>query len=319
MRTKRPEWAAIRAQMTLPVFCAPMFLVSGVELVVEACRAGISGSFPAANCRELATYDAWMAEVTSRVAALKAADPAARIAPFAANLVTHRTNPRFEQDLETILKYRPPIVITALGSPQRVVEPVHAYGGLVIADVNSVTLARKAADCGVDGLALVASGSGGHTGHFSPFALVPAIRRWWDGAIVLGGAIGDATGVRAAEVLGADFAYVGTRFIPTPESLAPAGHKRMIVESTMDDLIVSNSFSGAHASWLKPSIVAAGYDLATLKPRLGYQFKGQLGDEPKPWKGLFSAGQGIDMIDREQPVAEIVAELRRDYEALRAA
>ena len=306
----------LKASLALPVFAAPMFLISGPDLVVEACRAGIVGSFPASNCRTTEAFESWLREITARLAALRQAHPDAAVAPWAVNLVLHRTNPRFEADLDLVLQYRPPIVITALGSPRRVVEPVHAYGGLVFADVNSVTLARKAADCGVDGLALVASGAGGHTGSISPFAFVPAVRRWWQGAIVLGGAIGDAAAVRAAEVLGADFAYLGTRFIPTPESLADPEHKRMVVDGTMDDMIVSNAFTGAYASWLRPSIVNAGHDPAALKPRVNYQFKGQLGDEPKPWKGIFSAGQGIELIDRQESVAEIVSALKVEYARL---
>lgn len=308
--------ADLKASLALPVFAAPMFLISGPDLVVEACRAGIVGSFPASNCRTTEAFDGWLREITARLAGLRREHPAATIAPWAVNLVLHRTNPRFEADLELVLQYRPPIVITALGSPRRVVDPVHAYGGLVFADVNSVSLARKAADCGVDGLALVASGAGGHTGSLSPFAFVPAVRRWWQGAIVLGGAIGDAAGIRAAQTLGADFAYLGTRFIATSESLADPEHKRMVVDGTTDDLIVSNAFTGAHASWLRPSIVNAGHDPAALKPRVNYQFKGQLGDEPKPWKGIFSAGQGIELIDSEQSVAEIVAALKADYARL---
>lgn len=308
--------AGLKASLALPVFAAPMFLISGPDLVVEACRAGIVGSFPASNCRTTEGLEAWLREITTRLEALRREHPPVTVAPWAVNLVLHRTNPRFEADLDLVLRYRPPIVITALGSPRRVVEPVHAYGGLVFADVNSIGLARKAADCGVDGLALVASGAGGHTGSLSAFAFVPAVRRWWPGAIVLGGAIGDAAGVRAAEILGADFAYLGTRFIPTPESLAEPAHKRMVIEGTMDDLVVSNAFTGAWASWLRPSLVQAGHDPATLKPRTGYQFKGQLGDEPKPWKGIFSAGQGIELIDRQEGVGEIVAALKADYARL---
>jgi len=305
----------LKASLTLPVFAAPMFLISGPDLVVEACRAGVVGSFPASNCRTTEALETWLREITQRLDDLRQAG-AAMIAPWAINLVLHRTNPRLEADLELVLRYRPPIVITALGSPRRVVEPVHAYGGLVFADVNSMTLARKAADCGVDGLALVASGAGGHTGSISPFAFVPAVRRWWQGAIVLGGAVGDAAAIRAAETLGADFAYLGTRFIPTPESLADPEHKRMVIDGTMDDLIVSNAFTGAYASWLRPSIIDAGHDPSALKPRVGHQFKGQIGDEPKPWKGIFSAGQGIELIDRQESVAEIVAALKADYTRL---
>lgn len=309
--------AGLKDGLALPVFCAPMFLISGPDLVVAACRAGIVGGFPLANRRTIPELDAWFVDIVARLDAARAGNPAVPVAPWAANINSHSSNPRFEADLELIVRHKAPVVITALGSPKRVVEPVHAYGGLVIADVNSVALARKAAECGVDGLALVASGSGGHTGSVSPFAFTRAVRRWWDGAIVLGGAIGDAVGIRAAEALGADFAYMGTRFIPTPESLAEPAHKRMIIDGTMSDLVITNAFTGATASWLKPSIAAAGYDPDTLKPRdEGYRYRGLLGDEPKPWKGIHSAGQGIDLIDREDSVADIVAALKADYDAL---
>jgi nitronate monooxygenase len=304
----------LRKELALPVICAPMFLISGPDLVVAACRAGIVGSFPLFNRRTTAELIVWFDDIVARLEEARRNDPTAYVAPWSANINTHASNPRFEEDLALIVRYRVPIVISALGSPRRIVEPVHAYGGLVIADVNAPALARKAAECGVDGLALVASGSGGHTGSVSPFAFVREVRRWWDGAIVLGGAIGDAAGIRAAEVLGADLAYMGTRFIATPESLAEPEHKRMIVESGVDDLVISNALTGATASWLKPSLVASGLDPRTLKPREdGYRYRGLLGDEPKPWKGIFSAGQGIGSIDRVETVADIVGELKRDY------
>ncbi|MBX3499122.1 MAG: nitronate monooxygenase [Alphaproteobacteria bacterium] len=304
----------LKKELALPVICAPMFLISGPDLVVAACRAGIVGSFPLFNRRTTAELIAWLDDIVTRLEEMQRSDPAAYVAPWSANINTHTSNPRFDEDLELIVRYRVPIVITALGSPKRVVEPVHAYGGLVIADANSPALARKAADCGVDGLALVASGSGGHTGAVSPFAFVREVRRWWDGAIVLGGAIGDAVGIRAAEVLGADLAYMGTRFIATPESLAEPEHKRMIVEAGVDDLVISNALTGATASWLKPSLIASGLDPKTLKPREdGYRYRGLLGNVPKPWKGIFSAGQGIGSIDRVETVADIVGELKRDY------
>jgi nitronate monooxygenase len=304
----------LKKELALPVICAPMFLISGPDLVVAACRAGIVGSFPLFNRRTTPELIAWFDDIVARLEAARHSDPTAYVAPWSANINTHTSNPRFDEDLELIVRYRVPVVITALGSPKRVVEPVHAYGGLVIADANSPALARKAADCGVDGLALVASGSGGHTGTVSPFAFVREVRRWWDGAVILGGAIGDAVGIRAAEVLGADLAYMGTRFIATPESLAEPEHKRMIVQAGVDDLVISNALTGATASWLKPSLVAVGLDPKTLKPREdGYRYRGLLGNEPKPWKGIFSAGQGIGSIDRVETVADIVGELKRDY------
>lgn len=308
--------ARLKKELALPVICAPMFLISGPDLVVAACKAGIVGSFPLFNRRTTAELIVWFDDIVTRLEETRRSDTAAYVAPWSANINTHTSNPRFDEDLALIVRYRVPIVITALGSPKRVVEPVHAYGGLVIADANSPALARKAADCGVDGLALVASGSGGHTGAVSPFAFVREVRRWWDGAVILGGAIGDAVGIRAAEVLGADLAYMGTRFIATPESLAESEHKRMIVESGVDDLVISNALTGATASWLKPSLLAVGLDPKTLKPREdGYRYRGVLADGPKPWKGIFSAGQGIGSIDRLDSVADIVGELKRDYHA----
>jgi len=304
----------LKKELALPVICAPMFLISGPDLVVAACKAGIVGSFPLFNRRTTAELIVWFDDIVTRLEEARQSDPTAYLAPWSANINTHTSNPRFDEDLELLVRYRVPIVITALGSPKRVVEPVHAYGGLVIADANSPALARKAADCGVDGLALVASGSGGHTGSVSPIAFVREVRRWWDGAVILGGAIGDAVGIRAAEVLGADLAYMGTRFIATPESLAEPEHKRMIVESGVDDLVISNALTGATASWLKPSLLAVGLDPKTLKPREdGYRYRGVLADGPKPWKGIFSAGQGIGSIDRVETVADIVGELKRDY------
>ena len=306
---------SLKRQLTLPLISAPMFLVSGTDLVVAACKAGVIGSFPTPNCRTVEALESWLQDITERLA-----QPAPRPpAPWAANLVVHRTNKRLEADLDLVVKYRAPIVITALGSPARVVEAVHSYGGLVFADVNSIALAKKAADCGVDGLVLVAAGAGGHTGHISAFSFVPAVRRWWNGAIVVGGGISDAGGIRAAEMLGADFAYMGTRFIPTVESLAEPEYKQMVVDSSLDDLIITKAFTGANASMLKPSIVRAGLDPNTLKPRDQMNFQGQVGDEPKAWKGIWSAGQGIDMIDRIQTVDQVVSELRSDYARVAAA
>jgi nitronate monooxygenase len=304
----------VKRQLALPLIAAPMFLVSGPDLVVAACGAGIVGSFPTPNCRTIEALDLWLREITGRLSILRASPGARPPAPWAANLVVHRTNKRLEADLDLVVKYQAPIVITALGSPSRVVDAVHGYGGLVFADVNSVELARKAADCGVDGLVLVGSGAGGHTGHISAFSFVPAVRRWWDGAIIVGGGICGGSGIRAAEMLGADLAYMGTRFIPTVESLAEPDYKQMVVESSLGDLLVTKAFTGANASMLKPSIIRAGLDPAALQPRDRMNFQGQAGDEPKPWKGIWAAGQGIDMIDAIQTVEEIVSDLRADYE-----
>lgn len=311
---------ALKATLELPLIAAPMFLISGPELVLAACRAGIVGSFPTPNCRTAEALEDWMSRIASGHAALVAAAAGRKIGPWAVNLVAHRTNDRFPRDLELACKYQAPIVITALGSPARAVDAVHAYGGLVFADVNSIALAKKAADCGVDGLVLVGSGAGGHTGDLTGFAFVPAVRRWWDGIIVLGGGIGDGRGIRAAEVLGADLAYVGTRFIAASESQADAAYREMLVACGPDDLIVTRAFTGANANMLKPSIRAAGLDPDALQPRARetMEFRGQ-NSSVKPWTGILSAGQAIALIDRVQPLDELVGEFKRQYrEALAA-
>ena len=216
--------------LSLPLIAAPMFLISGPELVLAACREGIVGSFPTPNCRTSEALEDWLQKITTGIEALKREHPSRAIGPWAATIVTHRTNDRFEADFELCVKYRAPIVITALGSPARVVDKVHAYGGLVFADVNSVKLARKAADCGVDGLVLVSSGAGGHTGEMAGFSFVPAVRQWWDGYIVYAGGICNGNGIRAAQVLGADLAYAGTLFIATEESMADDDYKKLLVD-----------------------------------------------------------------------------------------
>lgn len=305
-------------RLSLPLIAAPMFLISGPELVLAACREGAIGAFPTPNCRTVEDLEAWLKTISQGHAALQEAAGDAPVGPWAATIVTHRTNDRFEADLELVAKYRAPIVITALGSPARAVERVHAYGGLVFADVNSVALARKAADCGVDGLVLVSSGAGGHTGAMAGFSFVPQVRRWWDGFIVYAGGVCDGAGIRAAEVLGADLCYMGTMFIATEESRAEADYKQMLVDCGPDDLLVTKAFTGANASMLKPSIVAAGLDPEQLQPRKEMEFRGQ-NSANKPWKNIRSAGQGLGLIEAVRPVAALMADLREQYAASRAA
>lgn len=291
-----------------------MFLISGPELVLAACREGAIGAFPTPNCRTSEALEDWLRQISTGHAALARESPDRAIGPWAATIVTHRTNDRFEADLELACRFRAPIVITALGSPARAVERVHAYGGLVFADVNSLSLARKAADCGVDGLVLVCSGAGGHTGALSGFSFVPQVREWWDGLIVYAGGVCDGAGIRAAQVLGADLCYMGTLFIATDESRAEPAYKQMLVDCSPEDLVVTKAFTGANASMLKPTIVAAGLDPESLPPRKDMEFRGQ-NSENKPWKGIWSAGQGIGRIDRVKPVADLVRELRAQYDA----
>lgn len=290
------------AIMRLPVFCAPMFLVSGPELVIAACKAGIAGAFPTPNTRTTAELDEWMDRIT------KALGP--NDGPWAANLITHSSNPRLPDDLELVARYKPPIVITALGSPRPVMEAVKSYGGVVIADVVSLKLALKAAEAGVDGMACISAGAGGHTGHLSPFAFISAVREFFDGYIVVGGGISDGAGVAGAIAAGADFIYMGTRFLPTVESRAQEAYKRMVLEATADDLIVSAAVTGTPASWLKKSLAAAGYDPDNPGEVAKRDYSGEAA---KRWRDIWAAGQGVGRSREIEPVADVVAALEQEY------
>ncbi len=295
-----------------------MFLVSGPDLVIAACRAGVVGAFPIHNARTRQDREQWMDRITTELARAREESPDAVIAPWCVNLVTHSTNAQLPEDLEVVAKYKPPVVVTALGSPKPVMEVVRGYGGIVIADVVNLTLARKAVAAGVDGLACVSAGAGGHTGFLSPFAFISAVRAIFDGIIVVGGGISDGRGVAGAVAAGADFVYMGTRFIPALESIAVPGFKQMVVDCTIDDLVISAAISGTPASWLKPSLLAAGLDPDHLgdTPERGYDTSKTGG---KRWKDLWAAGQGLDASKAIEPVSVIVDQLEREYrDALRA-
>ncbi|MBJ7411472.1 MAG: nitronate monooxygenase, partial [Phenylobacterium sp.] len=279
--------AHIAERLRLPAIAAPMFLVSGVDMVLAACKAGIIGSFPANNARSLEELDAWMATIART---LPADAP-----PWAMNIMVHRSYARWEEELELVLKHRPPLVITALGSPSAVVDAIHGYGGLVYADVNSLTFAHKAAATGVDGLILVAAGAGGHTGPISGFAFAPAVREWFEGTIVLGGGIGSGQAVRAAQMLGADLAYLGTRLIACEESLAVPGYKQMLVEASAEDIVTSAALTGIPANWLKGSLLAVGYDTEGLKAKAEINL-GRPEDAAKRWRDVWSAGHGAGQV-----------------------
>lgn len=304
----------ITANTVLPLIAAPMFLVSGTEIVTAACKAGVIGSFPAPNARTIEDLDGWLNMISGHLAPTHQ-QTGKRIAPYAVNIICHRTYARRPAELDLLQKYQVPIVITALGSPREVVEEVHAYGGIVLADVNSVKFARKAAEVGVDGLVLVAAGAGGHTGQMTGFAFVDAVRKFWDGIIVLAGGISTGRGIRAAQALGADLVYMGTRFIATDESLAVQEYRQMIVDSTADDLILTDAVTGVPANFLVPSFVRRGIDPHTLrKPELGVDFKSPY-EDTKAWKHLWSAGQGVGAIQDIQPVGRVVATLQEEYAA----
>ncbi len=303
----------IARQLRVPVIAAPMFLVSGPELVIEACRAGIIGAFPTPNARTAEELDAWMRQITSALAQARDDTPAAAQGPWAANVITHSSNARLREDLALVERHRPPIVITALGSPKPAIEVVHGYGGLVIADVVNLNLAKKAVAAGADGLACIAAGAGGHTGFLSPFAFISAVRELTDGLIIVGGGIADGRGVAGAIAAGADLVYMGTRFIATHESRAADAYKQMIVDSNADDLLVSASITGTPASWLKPSLRNMGFDVDNMpdKPQRNYDSSSA---GPKRWKEVWAAGQGLGAVKAIEPVSAVVATLAREYE-----
>ncbi|GAA4744245.1 nitronate monooxygenase [Gordonia alkaliphila] len=296
-------------ELSLPVMAAPMFLVSGPEMVIAAGRAGILGAFPTQNCRTVEDLEQWLIAITEGLATADG-----RTLPWAVNLVTHRTNARLAEDLALVAKYQPPVVVTALGSPKPVMEAVHAYGGAVIADVADLKMARKAAEAGVDGLACISAGAGGHTGMLSPFAFTAAVREFFDGLLIIGGGISDGYGVAGAVAAGADLVYMGTSFLASEESLAVADYKRMVVDSDIEDLIVSAGITGTPASWLRPSLIAHGIDPDTLnsvQPDRNYQAGG---DAVRRWKDLWAAGQGVGSVTAIAPVGDIVDQLAEQYQ-----
>lgn len=305
----RPYPFALR----LPVFAAPMFLISGPQLVIEACKAGIIGAFPTPNARPIATLDVWMKQITEGLARARDEQPGSTIGPWCANLVTHSSNARLAEDLALVAKYKPPIVVTALGSPKPAISVVHGYGGLVFADVIGLGLAKKAVAAGADGLACVSAGAGGHTGFLSPFAFVGAVREFFDGYVIVGGGISDGWGVAGAVASGADFVYMGTRFIPTAESLAPPAYKQMVVDSGIDDLIVSAGISGTPASWLKPSLRANGLDPDNMPDAPERNYNSNQSFTDRKWADVWAAGQGLGTIKAVESVATVVQRLEQEY------
>jgi nitronate monooxygenase len=284
-----------------------MFLVSGPELVIAASRAGIIGSFPTPNCRTVEELDVWLTQITTELGTGVDAPP------WALNLITHSTNTRLGDDLEMVTKHRPPIVITALGSPRPVVDVVHSYGGIVLADVVSLTLARKAADAGADGLVCVSSGAGGHTGHLSPLPFIAAVRDSFDGLVCVGGGVATGAGIAGAVAAGADLVYMGTRFLATQESIADERHKQMVVDSSIDDLVVSAAITGTPASWLRASLAAVGIDPDAVAP-ISRNYSSEISNVRR-WKDTWAAGQGLANIDAIETTAHIVDRLVIEYGA----
>ena len=306
----------ILRSMSLPVIGAPLFIVSNPALVIAQCTSGVIGAFPALNARPKETLDDWLREITSALAAFRADHPGAEVAPYAVNQIIHRSNDRLEDDLRLCAKYRAPIVITSLSAPTEVVPHVHAWGGLVFHDVINVRHAMKAIEAGVDGLILVCTGAGGHAGTYSPFAFVHEVRRFWSGPIALSGAIATGRAVLAARVIGADFAYVGTRFIATDEANADPRYKQMIADSSAADILYSPYFTGVHGNYLRPSIVNAGLDPDGL-PERGKDAMNfaSAGDKPKAWRDIWGAGQGVGAVTSVEPTAQVIARMRSDFRA----
>ncbi len=285
-----------------------MFLVSGPDLVKACCEAGVIGSFPFPNARTLDTLDGWL----DALGRMGAKNPSA--APYAVNLTTHQTYDRLADEVALIANHKPKIVITALGGPKPVLSTVQAYGGKVIADVNSVAYARKAAAQGVDGLALVCSGAGGHTGAMSPFAFLDEVRSFFDGLIILSGGIGTGAAIRGAEVAGADLCYMGTSFIPAEESIATALYKDMLVKARFEDLILSDALTGAKAYYLRESLKKMGMDPDNMSAGTGVNLASSQ-DQIKAWRDVWSAGHGVGSVTQIAPAAEIIARLRKEYDA----
>jgi nitronate monooxygenase len=306
---------SLRGRFCVPAIAAPMFLVSGPELVIAACQAGVAGTFPALNARPAAQLEEWLGRIDAALGAFQAAHPGRACAPHGVNLILHPSNERLAEDLATVVRHRVPLVITSLGHPGEVVRAVHGYGGLVFSDIIHAYHAKKAIAAGVDGIIAVADGAGGHAGTQSPLSLIREIREFWDGVLVLAGSISDGAGIRAAEVMGADFAYMGTRFIATLESLAPPEYKQMVVACGAEDVVYTDAVSGTNANFLRPSLERAGYAREQFSVSVGKGKLKALADEAKAWRDVWSAGQGVATIHDIPPVAELAARLAREYDA----
>ncbi|MGR3514506.1 MAG: NAD(P)H-dependent flavin oxidoreductase [Paracoccaceae bacterium] len=300
----RSRLTAMKARLCIPVIAAPMFLVTTPNMVIAACRAGAIGSFPAPNARSIDDLREWLDRISKSVTPDDA--------PWAMNMITHSSHGRFDAELELMEEYQPELVITALGGPHRVVDQVHRYGGLVFADVNSPTYARKAIDKGADGLVLVCAGAGGHTGEYAMIPFIDEVRQFFDGPLIVGGGISTGRAVRAVELLGADFAYVGTRFLACAESMIGDAYRQMVWDCHMEDLILSRAVTGALGNWMRPSVERAGLSLEDMKREAKIDFSKDM-QATKAWKNVWSAGQGVGSVTGEETVADVVRALAQGY------
>jgi nitronate monooxygenase len=312
---------AILSRLRLPVIGSPMFIVSTPDLVIAQCKAGVVGSFPALNARPKPALEEWLKRIIGELGEHDAKHPDRPSAPFAVNQIVHRSNERLMHDMEVMVKYQAPLVITSLGAREEVNQAVHSYGGIVLHDIITDKFARKAIEKGADGLIAVAAGAGGHAGTLSPFALIQEIRAWFDGPLALSGSIATGRAVLAAQAMGADFGYIGSAFIATKEANAVDGYKQMIVECSADDIVYSDLFSGVHGNYLKPSIRAAGMDPDNLaKGDIStMDFAAATKPDAKAWKDIWGCGQGIGAVHKVRSVAELVDDLAQDYQAAKAA
>ena len=306
---------SIKENISIPVIGAPLFLISVPDLVIAQCKAGIIGSFPALNARPQHVLEEWIVKIKTELKEYQEENPDKKVAPFAVNQICHGSNDRLQGDMEICVKHEVPVIITSLRPPLEVVEAAHSYGGLVFHDVINVRHAKKAADMGVDGLILVCAGAGGHAGALSPFALLREVKSWFDGTIILSGSIGDGYSVASALALGADFAYLGTRFIATQEANAEPEYKQMLIESSANDIVYSNLFTGVLGNYLKPSIQNSGLDPDNLPTadKSAMNFGSGGNTDSKAWKDIWGSGQGIGLIEDAPTVEELVDRLKSEF------
>ena len=306
---------SIKDNISIPVIGAPLFLISVPDLVIAQCKAGIIGSFPALNARPQHVLEEWIVKIKTELKEYQEQNPDKKVAPFAVNQICHGSNDRLQGDMEICVKHEVPVIITSLRPPLEVVEAAHSYGGLVFHDVINVRHAKKAADMGVDGLILVCAGAGGHAGALSPFALLREVKSWFDGTIILSGSIGDGYSVASALALGADFAYLGTRFIATQEANAEPEYKQMLIESSANDIVYSNLFTGVLGNYLKPSIQSSGLDPDNLPTadKSAMNFGSGGNTDSKAWKDIWGSGQGIGLIEDAPTVEELVDRLKSEF------
>jgi nitronate monooxygenase len=305
--------AILADRLALPLIGSPLFIISNPDLVIAQCKAGIVGSFPALNARPPELLEQWLIRITTELDAYNREHPDSPAAPFAVNQIVHGSNDRLQHDLALCVKYKVPIVITSLGARPEVNDAVHSYGGITLHDVINNRFAKKAIEKGADGLIAVAAGAGGHAGTLSPFALVHEIREWFDGPLALSGAMGTGHAILAAQAMGADLAYMGTAFIATQEANANEKYKQMIVDSSADDIVYSNLFTGVHGNYLKPSIAAAGLDPDNL-PQSDPSKMNFGSGSAKAWKDIWGAGQSVSAVHEVVPAADLVARLKREYQ-----